>query len=95
MSDFTIRHTALSEANTEFKAAVNRAIAIIDHLNGVLRNVDTATQGSQVPLWEGQQAVWNTAQADMQNRLKSGADASLQAHDWFKEGEQASVRIMS
>jgi uncharacterized protein YukE len=95
MTEFTVRHSQLEEANTAFNAAVRRAIQIVSELNAVLQNAGQATQGRAVPLWGDLQAQWNAVAQDLNTRLESGARSSLAAHDAFRQGDDQSVRIMS
>jgi hypothetical protein len=96
MSDaFTITNPALSEANDELKTAVWLVGDILDRLNGVLARMGQATQNSAVPLWQDLQTNWNRAYHQMLIDLTGGHRASVNAHDWYLNGDLQAVRIMS
>jgi hypothetical protein len=96
MSDnFVINNPALAEANDELNKAVGVAGQILDSLNGDLSRMGTATQNSAVPLWQDLQIKWNGDYSRMVTDLEAGHRASVDAHEWYQNGDLQSVRIMS
>ncbi len=93
--NFVINNPSLTEANHELGAAVSVAGQIIDDLNGVLARMCAATSNSAVPLWDDLQTKWNGDYQGMVSRLEGGHRASVDAHEWYQNGDLQSVRIMS
>jgi hypothetical protein len=95
MSDnFVVNNPGLEEANYELNAAVGLAGQIIEDLNTYLSQMGQATQNSAVPLWQDLQTKWNGDYLGMVQRLENGHRASVDAHEWYKNGDLQSVRIM-
>jgi hypothetical protein len=96
MSDsFTINNPALAEVNDELKAAVWLVGDILDRLNGDLARMGSATQNSALPLWQDLQTNWNRDYGKMLIDLTGGHRASVNAHEWYLNGDLQAVRIMS
>ncbi len=96
MSDnFIVNNPGLQEANDELRTAVTTTGTILEDLNQVLARMASATQNSAVPLWSDLQNKWNGDYQYMAERLQTGHQASVNAHQMYLDGDQTSVRIMS
>ena len=93
--DFVVNNSGLAEANAELHAAVGVAGDIVDRLNQDLARMSTATQNSSLPLWQDLQTKWNGDYNLMVMQLEHGHRASVDAHEWYQNGDLQSVRIMS
>ncbi len=92
---FDINNPGLAGANDSLNAAVGTTKAILDDLNGVLQRMQQATNNSALPLWADLQNRWNGQYSDMVVRIENGHQASVDAHQFFLDGDAQSVRIMS
>jgi len=94
MSEYTVVHGGLEEANASLNQAVLYTGVIISDLGMVLRTMGEATQGQALPLWADLQAQWNAEYEDLQLKLRGASVSSDQAADIFKSGDTKSGQIM-
>ncbi|MEV5539899.1 hypothetical protein AB0L13_23890 [Saccharopolyspora shandongensis] len=95
MTYFSVKHGPYEEANAKLSGAVSQMGTILSTLNGVLKNMETATQGKALPLWEQRQKNWNAAYTDMNTRLSSGQTSSVYAANAFLEGDNQGARVIA
>ncbi|MGW5642787.1 WXG100 family type VII secretion target [Saccharopolyspora sp. NPDC003752] len=95
MTQFRVKHGPYEEANAKLSGAVSQMGAILRDLNGVLKNMETATQGKALPLWEERQKSWNASYTDMNTRLSSGQTSSMHAAEVFQAGDDQGARIIA
>jgi uncharacterized protein YukE len=95
MAQFTVYHSSLQSDNDVLNAAVRTTYTILEDLNQTLANMDLASQGRAVGLWQEQQNRWDASYADLAGRLQASATASDNVADVFLEGDDATARLMA
>lgn len=93
MTAFDVNHDGYLDVNEQLYRAVGQLGTIIEELNTSLRNIPQATWGQAAPIWLENQQQWNSAYAEMTQRINLTSVSSINIHEIFKSGDQSGARI--
>jgi len=96
MSDgFAVHHGKFNDANYGLNLQLQKMDTIMEDLNNALRLIATASGGKATPLWEDQQAVWNSSYTEMKSQLGTHVTSSINVAGLFVEGDDHGARVMT
>jgi hypothetical protein len=94
VTSFDINHDGYLDINEQLLQAVRRMGDIIQSLNAHLASIPSAVWGGPLPIWEGNQRIWNAEYEEMTTKINGHTISSINIHDIFKQGDYNGTRIM-